>query len=111
MRQYFKNCKNVTLHNLGFVGNSRVYIFHNLTSTRYKIYKHALQLKKSSKLSSVSITGIGQVAIKINSSSGFTDVNSISQLDQLIHSSEESLALNNSGSSPEFDDAQENAIN
>jgi hypothetical protein len=109
MSQYFKLHKDLTLDKIGIESKTRFYIHHNLTSRRYQLYKEASHMKKNGKISSVNISGHGQIAVKLIEGTHFVNISTKNEMTNIINNSTAatSSTINNSISSQDFSDANE----
>lgn len=94
MANYFKDTEKFNLKNMGFTEDQRLYISHNLTPNKYRIFKAAIKHKKDKKLNAVRVSDYGEIKIRMADGAKFQLVKTLEDLQKLIPQGESSNSSN-----------------
>lgn len=84
LKQYWTKAKSLSLSDFGYEGDGKISVNHNLSSNRYKVFKHAMGLKKAKQLDSIKVFGFGSVAVRFPGNKSFIPVKTIEEIDAKI---------------------------
>jgi hypothetical protein len=83
LHRYFAVSKEITQKKLGYKENKRIYIQQNLVTSKYKLFRLGLYLKRTGALKQVRIFDYGMIGIQFNDSPRFIMMEDEEQLKKL----------------------------
>lgn len=82
LANYYKDAKNFNMRKLGYTGDQRLYMSHNLPQHKYQIFKKALERKKKKVFDSVRVSDFGDIRVRVAGESKLYLVKSIEDVNK-----------------------------
>lgn len=109
INQYYQKAKSVTSAKLGFKDSIKIFLHHNLTQKRYKLFKDAIGKKKEGLLKSVNVSSYGIISVKTNGSSKFQVIEDAAMLEKICAEADKVTGETNGDSSEQEDEEEEDS--